>query len=112
MNGPEHYRRAEDLIAEADRIVMQRLRAQQPDPKPDFRGLTQDEALKVAAEAMLGPWRDLYLKDPSRPERNIAEAHVHAMLALAAATAVKTQADQERWISVAGTTPSPGFGGP
>jgi hypothetical protein len=105
MTGPEHYRRAEELIAEADRIIMQRSRSQQPESKPDLRGLSPSEALQAAADAMLDPWRDLYLKDPDRPQRNIAEAHVHATLALAAATAVKTQADQEEWISVAGTEP-------
>jgi hypothetical protein len=103
MTGPEHYRRAEELIAEAARIIMQRSRASEREPRPDLRGLSQDEAIRVASEAMLEPWRDLHLKDPDRPERNIAEANVHATLALAAATAVKTQADQEAWISVAGT---------
>jgi hypothetical protein len=110
MTGPEHYRRAEELITEADRIIAQRTRP--PEGKPDLRGLNREEALRAAAEAMEGPWRDLYLKDPERPQRNIAEAHVHATLALAAATAVRTEADQEAWIAVAGTTPPPGGGGP
>jgi hypothetical protein len=54
MNGPDHYRRAEQLMA-----------------------------------------------------TDLVEAHVHALLALAAAIAVKTQPDQEAWIRVAATTPPP-----
>jgi hypothetical protein len=63
MTGPEHYRRAEQLI---------------------------EGVIK---------------------EVKCAEAHIHALLALAAATAVRTQADQEAWISVAATKP-PNHGGP
>jgi hypothetical protein len=108
MTGPEHYRRAEELIAEANEMIMARSRSGQSG-RPDLRGLTEAEALRAAADAMLDPWRAS--RDPDRPARNIAEAQVHATLALAAATAVRTGADQEAWIAVAGTTPPPG-GGP
>lgn len=64
MTGPEHYRRAEELLS------------------------------------------GQYLVD----EAKHAEAHVHALLAVAAATAVRTEADQQAWISVAATTP-PSSGG-
>jgi hypothetical protein len=59
MTGPEHYRRAEELLAERHVIN----------------------------------------------EINHAAAHIHALLALAAATAVRTEADGQAWISVAGTKP-------
>jgi hypothetical protein len=42
--------------------------------------------------------------DPDLPERNIAEAHVHATLALAAATTVGVlDLDSRAWADVAGT---------
>ena len=42
--------------------------------------------------------------DPGLPDRNIAEAQVHATLALAAATAVAALApDSRAWADIAGT---------
>jgi hypothetical protein len=42
--------------------------------------------------------------DPGLPDRNIAEAQVHATLALAAATAVAGLApDSRAWADIAGT---------
>jgi hypothetical protein len=47
--------------------------------------------------------------DPDLPERNIAEAQVHATLALAVATAVAGLGpDSRAWADVAGTKPSSG----
>lgn len=102
MTGPEHYRRAEELIAEANAIIMARLRNKQRPGPPDLRGLDKDTALRVAADAMLG--RELWISDPGRPERNMAEAQVHATLALAAAAALgAADADSRAWADVAGT---------
>ena len=73
MTGPEHYRQAEQLLAEANEIIRFR---QQPEQS--------------------GP--------PDLPERNITEAHVHATLAVAAATAVGVlDLDSRAWADVAGT---------
>jgi hypothetical protein len=55
---------------------------------------------------------DHYRRAEELMARSIPEAHVHALLALAAAIAVKTQAEQEAWIRVAATIPPPGGGGP
>jgi hypothetical protein len=47
--------------------------------------------------------------DPGLPDRTIAEAQVHATLALAAATAVAgLDADSRAWADVAGTKLSSG----
>jgi hypothetical protein len=47
--------------------------------------------------------------DPGRPDRSIAEAHVHATLALAAATVVAGLGpDSQAWADVAGTKLSSG----
>ncbi len=67
MTGPEHYRRAEELAAEAHRLL----------------GQGDDQATA-------GVWA--------------AVAQIHAMLALAAATAVGTSGvDNRAWIDAAGT---------
>ena len=68
MTGPEHYRRAEQLVESVTR-----------------RGK--------------GPFQPaIVVSDPS-PEK-IAAAQVHAVLALAAATALDT--DRQEWLDVAG----------
>ena len=70
MNGPEHYRRAEELAAEAHRLLGQ-----------------------GDGQATAGAWP--------------AVAQTHAVLALAAATAVGASgADHQAWADAAGT----GFG--
>jgi hypothetical protein len=67
MTGPEHYRRAEELAAEAHRLLGQ-----------------------GDSQATAGAWA--------------AVAQAHAVLALAAATAVGTSgADNRAWIDAAGT---------
>jgi hypothetical protein len=67
VTGPEHYRRAEELAAEAHKLLGQ----------PDGR-------------AAAGMWA--------------AVAQTHAVLALAAATAVGTSsADSRAWADIAGT---------
>ena len=104
MNGPEHYRRAEELLAETDEIIRLRLQPEQPGP-PDLRGLDREAALRAVAKAMEGPWE--LSGDPNFPERNIAEAQVHATLALAAATAAGTGgADRKAWADAGAIVPS------
>ena len=67
MSGPEHYRRAEELAAEADRLLSQ-----------------------GDGQATAGVWA--------------AVAQTHAMLALAAATAIGAAgADDRAWADAAGT---------
>jgi hypothetical protein len=75
MTGPEHYREAERLIAFAREIS-----------NPHDAGI--------------------YSLDPSfaRLSHVLADAQVHAALALAAATALgRTRADEIAWADVAGT---------
>lgn len=103
MTGPEHYRRAEELIAEANEILMERSRSEQQWP-PDVSGLDKNTALRVVADALQG--QADWISDPDRPERNIAEARVHATLALAAAIAGGTGgAERQAWVDVGATTP-------
>lgn len=54
---------------------------------------------------MTGP--DHYRRAEELLGRENLEAHVHALLALAAAIAVNTQADKEAWTRVAATMPPP-----
>ena len=71
MTGPEHYRRAEELAAEAHRLLGQ----------GDGQG---------DGQATAGVWA--------------AVAQTHAVLALAAATAVgASSADSRAWADAAGT---------
>jgi len=71
MTGPEHFRRAEELVAEAHKLL----------------GHGDGQATAVVWAAV---------------------AQTHAMLALAAATAVGTSgADSRAWADVAGTGPDP-----
>lgn len=62
MNGPDHYRRAEQLIAEARKAIA---------PPPDFTPVTPGAPTPSELH-----------------QRAITEAQVHATLALAAATAL------------------------
>ena len=97
MTGPEHYHRAEQLLAEASQIIRVR---QQPGP-------SGPADLPVRPEDM--DERRRLSSDPGLPDRNIAEAQVHATLALAAATAVAALApDSQAWADVAGTKLSSG----
>jgi DnaJ-domain-containing protein 1 len=97
MTGPEHYHRAEQLLAEASQII--RLR-QQP-------GQSGPADLPVRRQDM--EERRRLSSDPGLPDRNIAEAQVHATLALAAATAVSALApDNRAWADIAGTKLSSG----
>jgi hypothetical protein len=91
MTGPENYHRAEQLLAEASQIIRFR---QQP-------GQSGPADLPVRREDIE---RRRLSSDPGLPDRNIAEAQVHATLALAAATAVAALApDSRAWADVAGT---------
>ena len=76
MTGPEHYHQTEQLLAEANQIIRV---GQQP-------GQSGPADLPERPEDMEGPRRRLS-SDPGLPDRTIAEAQVHATLALAAATA-------------------------
>ena len=92
MTEPEHYQRAEQLLAEASRIIRVR---QQPGPSGPadlpVRPEDRDERRRLSS-------------DPGLPDRTIAEAQVHATPALAAATAVAALAPDSRvWADVAGT---------
>ena len=92
MTGPEHYHRAEQLLAEASQIIRFR---QQP-------GQSGPTDLPVRPQDM--EERRRLSSDPGLPDRNIAEAQVHATLALAAATAVAALApDSRAWADIAGT---------
>ena len=92
MTGPEHYQRAEQLLAEASQIIRVR---QQP-------GQSGPADLPVRPEDM--DERRRLSSDPGLPDRNIAEAQVHATLAPAAATAVAALApDSRAWADIAGT---------
>jgi hypothetical protein len=79
MTGPEHYRRAEQLIAEAREAIA---------PVPGFTPI-----------------------EPGKPtsselhERAMAEAHVHALLALASAT-VLGDVEKRAWRDAASPDPA------
>jgi hypothetical protein len=91
MTGPEHYHRAEQLLAEANQIIRVRQQLGQSGPADlPVRPTNAEERRRLSS-------------DPSLPERNIAEAQVYAMLALAAATAVAGLGpDSRAWADVAG----------
>ena len=97
MTGPGHYHRAEQLLAEASQII--RFRRQ--------RGQSGPADLPMPRKDM--EERRRLSTGPGLPERNIAEAQVHATLALAAATAVAGLGpDSRAWADVAGTKLSSG----
>jgi hypothetical protein len=92
MTGPEHYHRAEQLPAEASQIIRFR----------QLPGQSGPADLPVRPQDM--EERPRLSSDPGRPDRTIAEAQVHATLALAAATAVAGLGPESRaWADVAGT---------
>jgi hypothetical protein len=97
MTGPEHYHRAEQLLAEASQIIRFRQQPGQSGPADlPVRPKDMEERRRLSS-------------DPGLPERNIAEAQVHATLALAAATAVAGLGpDSRAWADVAGTKLSSG----
>jgi hypothetical protein len=75
VTGPDHYRRAEELLAEASESIRFRRQAELSGPADlPVRDTDMEQRRRLS-------------EDPGLPERNIAEAHVHATLALAAATA-------------------------
>ena len=75
VTGPDHYRRAEELLAEASESIRFRRQAELSGPADlPVRDTDMEQRQRLS-------------EDPGLPERNIAEAHVHATLALAAATA-------------------------
>jgi hypothetical protein len=81
MTGPDRYRRAEQLLAEASEL--NRFRPQLTYSGPDdipMRDTDMEQRRRLS-------------EDPGLADRNIAEAHVHATLALAAATALAAHAD-------------------
>ena len=97
MTGPEHYHRAEQLLAEASQII--RFRQQPGSPGQPTSRYAQPTRKNGGGCP----------QDPGLPDRNIAEAQVHATLALAAATAVAGLApDSRAWADVAGTKLSSG----
>ena len=97
MTGPGHYHRAEQLLAEASQIIRFRQQPGQSGPADlPVRPTDAEERRRLST-------------DPGLPDRNIAEAQVHATLALAAATAVAGLApDSRARADVAGTKPSSG----
>jgi hypothetical protein len=97
MTGPEHYQRAEQLLAEASQIIRARQQPGQSGPADlPVYPTDADERRRLSS-------------DPGVPDRNIAEAQVHATLALAAATAVAgLSPDSRAWADVAGTKLSSG----
>jgi hypothetical protein len=101
MNGPDHYRRAEQLLAEASDL--NRFRPQLEYSGPDDVPMRDTDAEQ----------RRRLSEDPGLPDRNIREAHVHATLALAAATATATAAlgvntqDAREWNKAAATMLNP-----
>jgi len=97
MTGPEHYYRAEQLLAEASQIIRFRQQPGQSGPADlPVRPTDMDERRRLSS-------------DPGLSDRTIAEAQVHATLALAAATAVAGLGpDSRAWADVAGTKPSSG----
>jgi hypothetical protein len=97
MTGPEHYHRAEQLLAEASKFIRLRQQSEQSGPADlPVRPTHMEERQRPSS-------------DPGLPDRTIAEAQVHATLALAAATAVAGLApDSRAWADVAGTKLSSG----
>jgi hypothetical protein len=97
MTGPEHYYRAEQLLAEAGEIIRFRQQPGQSGPADlPVRPTDMDERRRLSS-------------DPGLSDLTIAEAQVHATLALAAATAVAGLGpDSRAWADVAGTKPSSG----
>ena len=97
MTGPEHYQRAEQLLAEASQIIRFRQEPGQSGPADlPARPTDMEERRRLSS-------------DPGLPDRTIAEAQVHATLALAAATAVAGLGpDSRAWADVAGTKLSSG----
>ena len=97
MTGPEHYHRAEQLLAEASQIIGLRQQPGQSGPADlPARPTDMEERRRLST-------------DPGLPDRTIAEAQVHATLALAAATAVAGLGpDSRAWADVAGTKLSSG----
>jgi hypothetical protein len=84
MTGPEHYKAAEDLLNQAA-------------PTPPQEGLRRLPGGNVAIPVQT-------FTEAEERQEMIALAHVHATLALAAATAVATSPFEERaWTDVAGT---------
>lgn len=92
VTGPEHYHRAEQLFAEASQIIRFRQQPGQSGPADlPMRPTDMEERRRLSS-------------DPGIPDRTVAEAQVHAMLALAAATAVASLApDSRAWADVSGT---------
>jgi hypothetical protein len=97
MTGPGHYYRAEQLLAEASEIIRFRQQPGQSGPADlPVRPTDMDERRRLSS-------------DPGLSDRTIAEAQVHATLALAAATAVAGLGpDSRAWADVAGTKLSSG----
>jgi len=94
MTGPEHYKIAEDLIQKAEAEI-QRL--------PDDPPANPQEALERIINRELG--RQGRMPKGMKPEEMIASAQVHAMLAVAAATALASSGtDSRAWNEAAGTT--------
>jgi hypothetical protein len=109
MNGPDHYRRAEQLLAEASEL--NRFRPQLTYSGPDDVPM-RDTDMEQRRRDM--EQRRRLSEDPGLPDRNIAEAHVHATLALAAATALAATAalgrntqDAREWNKAAATMLNP-----
>ena len=83
---------------------MARWRSEHEHWPPDVSGLDKDTALRKVADALQG--QADWISDPDLPERNIAEARIHATLALAAAIAGGTGgADRQAWADVGAITP-------
>jgi hypothetical protein len=102
MNGPDHYRRAEQLLAEASEL--NRFRPQLTYSGPDDVPM-RDTDMEQRRRDM--EQRRRLSEDPGLPDRNIAEAHVHATLALAAATLGVNTQDAREWNKAAATMLNP-----
>jgi hypothetical protein len=76
VTGAEHYREAERLLAEASEFIRFRQQPLQSGPA-DLPELPEDAEKREKRQRLSA--------DPGLPERNVAEAQVHATLALAAA---------------------------
>jgi hypothetical protein len=100
MTGPEHYKIAENLLQKAEAEIQ---------PLPNDPPASPQEAL----ERTIKRGRELQGRMPKsmKPDEMIASAQVHALLAIAAATAVgSSEPDSRAWHEAAGTTytdPSP-----
>ncbi|MFD8407210.1 hypothetical protein ACFV1G_21295 [Streptomyces anulatus] len=81
MNGPEHYREAERLIAHANATFLDT--SDDPAPREEYASeAAYVEALQIS--------NDLHREAMRTAAWTTAQAQVHATLALAAATAVNT----------------------